>query len=239
MIAVSIIPILEDNYSYILEADNGDVAVVDPGDAAPIIAALDQHGLKPSFIFNTHHHGDHIAGNAEIKARYGAQIAGPAFEEARIRNMDILLSEKSEISFGGEDVQIIETPGHTRGHICFFFTQSKIVFTGDTLFSLSCGRVFEGTADQMWQSLQKLMALPDETRLYCGHEYTQSNGEFGLTLEPDNTDLRARMNEVNALRAAGKPTLPSTIGLEKKTNVFLRAGSAQKFVEIRKLKDET
>ena len=126
MIAVSIIPILEDNYSYILQADNGDVAVVDPGDAAPIIAALDERGLKPSFIFNTHHHGDHIAGNADIKARYGAQIAGPAFEDTRIRGMDILLSEKSVLSFGGEDVRVIETPGHTRGHICFFFSQSKI-----------------------------------------------------------------------------------------------------------------
>jgi hydroxyacylglutathione hydrolase len=236
MIRVSIIPILKDNYAYLLEGNN-EVAVVDPGEAAPVIAALEQRGLKLDYILNTHHHGDHIAGNAELACKYGAKIAGPAAEKARIPNMDILLKEKDRLPFGGEEANVIETPGHTRGHICFYLPESKIVFTGDTLFLMGCGRLFEGTAEQMWHSLSKIAALPDETKIYCGHEYTEVFGHFGLREEPDNQDIQNRLKEVESLRAQNKPTIPGTIAEEKRTNVFLRAGSSENFAKVRKVKD--
>lgn len=239
MINVEIIPVLDDNYAYILVADDGAVAVVDPGEAAPIIAFLDAHTLSPSYIFNTHHHGDHIAGNADLTQRYGAKLVGPALEAARIPDMDITLSEGDDFHFGGEAVTIFETPGHTRGHICFYFPKSGLAFTGDTLFSMGCGRLFEGDADTMWASLQKLAALPDETRIYCGHEYTMSNGAFCLQHDPDNAALKARMDEVKRARAQNYPTLPVTLKTEKATNIFLRAGSAKEFGRLRAAKDQS
>jgi hydroxyacylglutathione hydrolase len=237
MIKVDLIPILKDNYAYLLQADNGDVAVIDPGEAVPIIQALEQRGLKLDYILNTHHHGDHIAGNTELVKKYGAKIVGPAKETDRIPHMDILLQEKDRFSFGGEEAEIFETPGHTRGHICFYFSKSKLAFTGDTLFLMGCGRLFEGTAAQMWNSLQKIMALPDDTNIYCGHEYTLALAQFCLRAEPDNIDLQKRVQKVKELRKQNLPTIPATLDLEKKTNAFLRAGSAEKFSEIRKLLD--
>jgi hydroxyacylglutathione hydrolase len=236
MIKVHILPVLKDNYTYILESGNA-VAIVDPGEAAPVIAYLDSHNLKPTLIFNTHHHGDHIAGNTEIIAYYRCKLAGPKAEIARIPNMDILLSEAEEFSFAGESVRILETPGHTSGHICLYFPSSKILFTGDTLFSLGCGRLFEGDAQTMWNSLQKIITLPDDTLIYCGHEYTISNGRFCLSIEPENAALQTRMREVETLRAENKPTLPVTLGTEKKTNVFLNAKTAENFGRLRLLKD--
>lgn len=236
MINVHIIPILKDNYAYALQSGDT-VAVIDPGEAAPIIEYLEEYALRPSLILNTHHHGDHIAGNTELIERYGCALAGPESETARISNMDILLSENIEFSFAGEAVEILETPGHTRGHICFYFPQSKIVFTGDTLFSLGCGRVFEGDADTMWHSLQKISALPEDTFIYCGHEYTLSNGKFCLSIEPQNFDLQSRIREAEHLRAQNKPTLPVTLDTEKKTNVFLRIKAAETFAHLRLLKD--
>ena len=236
MMNVTLIPILSDNYAYLLEAEDGAVAVLDPGEAGPVIEVLEDKNLKPDMILNTHHHSDHIGGNAEIKNKYGAQIIGPAKDKDRI-GPDQGLREGDDFSFGGEQVQILETPGHTLGGICFYFPESKAVFTGDTLFVMGCGRVFEGTMEQMWDSLSKIMALPDETKIYCGHEYTQANGNFCLTVEPDNTDLQDRMKDIRALRDQGKPTIPSIIALEKKTNSFVRAGSAARFAEIRKEKD--
>jgi hydroxyacylglutathione hydrolase len=237
MLKVHIIPILQDNYTYILEASNA-VAIVDPGEAAPVIEYLDSHNLKPTLIFNTHHHGDHIAGNAEIIERYRCKLAGPKSEIGRIPNMDILLSEAEEFSFAGESIHILETPGHTRGHIALYFPSGKTLFTGDTLFSLGCGRLFEGDAQTMWNSLQKIMVLPDETQIYCGHEYTLSNGKFCLSIEPENAALQARMREVEILRVQNKPTLPVTLGTEKKTNVFLNAKTAENFGRLRALKDK-
>lgn len=234
MIKVHIIPILKDNYAYILASAN-EVAVLDPGEAGPVIDFLEKNGLKPSYIFNTHHHGDHIAGNAEIKEKYGAQIAAPA-HEARIKS-DIGLREGQDFSFGGEEAMILETPGHTRGSVCLYFPESKIVFVGDTLFSLGCGRVIEGTMEQMWMSLQKIAALPGETNIYCGHEYTVQNGEFCLTVEPNNKDLKIRVAKAESLRQLGAPTLPVSLESEKKTNVFLRAGSPERFAELRIRKD--
>lgn len=237
MIHVTIIPVLKDNYAYLLQGDNGETAVLDPGEAAPVIKVLEDKDIELDYVLNTHHHGDHIAGNADLIKRYNARLAGSAAEKSRIPAMDILLEEDSEFFFGGEPVSILETPGHTRGHICFYFPQSKIAFTGDTLFLMSCGRLFEGTAEQMWQSLSKIMSLPDDTKIYCGHEYTLASGEFGLSVEPDNPALHERMKDVRAKRQAGKPTMPALLSLEKKTNVFLRAGSAEEFGRIRTLKD--
>ncbi len=236
-INVQIVPILKDNYCYIITADNGEVAVIDPGEAARIITFLDANNLSPDYILCTHHHGDHVAGVPEIKSRYDVRVVGPEHEIARIPDMQIVLNELSVFTFGGEDVQILETPGHTTGHICFYFPDSGLLFSGDTLFLMGCGRLFEGTAEQMWESFQKISALPDETKIYCGHEYTVSNGTFGLNIEPKNEDIRARLAHVRMLREKGEPSIPATLAEEKATNVFLRAGSAARFAEIRTLKD--
>ena len=236
-INVSLIPILSDNYAYLLEAENGDTAIVDPGEAEPIIDVLDNKNLSPHYILNTHHHGDHIAGNADLKSRYGAKIVGPASEVSRIPDMDIALREGEIFTFSGEDFQILETPGHTRGHICFYAPQSKILFAGDTLFAMGCGRFFEGTPADMFGGFQKILALPDETKIYCGHEYTLANAKFCAHADPDNAEIQTRLKDVQAMRDAGKPTLPTTLDLEKKTNVFLRAGSAKDLGELRAQKD--
>jgi len=233
---ITIIPVLNDNYAYLLEAEDI-TAILDPGEAGPVIHTLEEKNLRLDYILNTHHHYDHTDGNMEIKQKYGAQIVGPAKDAHRIAGMDIELSEGDEFSLGGENAQIFETPGHTLGGICFYFPESKAAFTGDTLFSMGCGRLFEGTPAQMWDSLQKIMALPDDTNIYCGHEYTRDGAAFCLTIEPDNEDLKQRMKEVNALRANGKPTIPVTLSIEKKTSAFLRAGSGERFAEIRELRN--
>ena len=237
MINVTIIPVLKDNYTYLLRSDNGQTAIVDPGEAGPVIEELERQGLTLDYVLNTHHHWDHTDGNAELIKHTGAKLVGPASETQRIEAMDILLDESSRFEFGGETVTILETPGHTSGHICFYFPESKLVFTGDTLFLMSCGRLFEGTAEEMWSSLTKVMSLPEDTLIYCGHEYTVSNAEFCLHVEPDNQDLIHRYEYVKDLRADGKPTMPATVEIEKKTNVMVRAGSAERFKEIRDLKD--
>lgn len=236
MIDVTLVPILSDNYAYVIKSGHT-VAIVDPGEAEPVMDYLEAHNLRPDYILNTHHHGDHIAGNAEIKEKYGARLIGPATETNRITDMDETYAEGDTFDLGGETVKIIETPGHTSGHICFYFPDSHALFSGDTLFSMGCGRLFEGTAVQMWNSLSKILELPDDTMIYCGHEYTAANTKFCLSIEPDNKDLQARAEEVSSLRAAGKPTLPVSLATEKKTNVFLRAKNAARFAELRSLKD--
>lgn len=236
MIDVQIIPVLQDNYAYVLLGSNGEIGIVDPGEAKPVIDYLDAHHYKPTIIFNTHHHGDHIAGDAEISARYSCPIAGPQ-HEARIPNVEIPLAEGVDVAFGGDTLHVLATPGHTAHHICLYFTQSRILFSGDALFSMGCGRLFEGTAEEMWLSLQKLNELPSDTQIYCGHEYTESNGKFCQHIEPANTDISERMKEVQKLRMAGQPTLPVTLETEFKTNVFLRAQTAQEFGKLRSLKD--
>ena len=191
-------------------------------------AALKKRGWTPTHILNTHHHLDHCGGNLDLKAEFGAKIVGPGKDAARIPGIDIGVDEISGWEFDGRKVQVLEVPAYTRGAITFVIDGNA--FTGDTLFTLGCGRLFEGDPQMMWTSLSKLMTLPDDTKVWCGHEYTQSNGRFALTLEPGNGALKARMDDVNAARASGKPTVPSTLGLEKKTNPFLRPDSA----EIRK-----
>ncbi len=237
MININIIPVLEDNYTYLLRGENGQTAIIDPGLAAPVITELERQSLNLDMIINTHYHWDHTDGNLELKEKYNCPVYGP--NSPKTPGLTHPLHEGDEFTFGGEPIQIIETPGHTLDHICFYFQASKAVFTGDTLFCMSTGRLFEGTPTQMWSSLEKLMALPDDTAVYCGHEYTLSNGKFCLTQEPDNKDLITRMNNARTLRAANAPTIPSTIGLEKKTNTFIRAGSAEKYKEIRALRDQS
>ncbi len=238
MTTVTLIPVLRDNYCYILETPDGACVVIDAGEADPVIAYLERRHLIPAFILNTHHHGDHTAGNSALQARYACDIYGPEKELRQIPSLTKTLKDKDILPLGmQENIHIIETSGHTQGALCYHLPASHILFTGDTLFSMGCGRLMGGTAEQFWQSLQKISALPDETLIYCGHEYTQNNGAFGLHIEPDNPDIQRRMQEVEHLRAQGKPTLPVTLGMEKKTNVFLRAESAVRFAQLRHEKD--
>ncbi len=218
------IPARQDNYIYLAhEPETGLTAVVDPADAAPALEAAQSEGWKISHILNTHHHGDHTGGNLEIKQATGCTIVGPRADHDRIPGIDIDVGDGDTYALGKAVARVFDVPGHTRGHIAFWFGDSKALFCGDTLFIMGCGRTFEGTAAQMWNSLSKLKALPPETQVYCAHEYTQSNARFAVTVEPDNKDLLARVEKVNAMRSAGKPTVPDALGEEFKTNPFLRA----------------
>lgn len=219
-------PCLEDNYGYLVHEHNLHfTACIDTPDVEAIENALAETGWKLTHIFNTHHHFDHAGGNLELKEKTRAVIIGPRCDAARIPGIDIQLCDDDEYRFGKQRVMIYETPGHTSGHVIYYFTEAGIAFVGDTLFSLGCGRLFEGTPEQMWRSLQKLLALPDDTVVYCAHEYTQSNARFALTVEPQNRALVERAAEVNRLRAEKRPTVPTTIGLERRTNPFLRPDS--------------
>lgn len=224
MLTVRLIPLLNDNYAYLLrDSGSGRTGVVDPSVAAPVLAVLAEAGLKLDFVLNTHHHPDHSGGNLELKAMAGARIVGPAADRDRIPGIDVALADGETFALGESVATVLDIPGHTRGHIAFWFARDHAVFSGDTLFSLGCGRTFEGTAEQMWHSLSRLRDLPDETRVYCGHEYTQSNARFALTVDAGNPALQARSREVDALRAQGAPTIPSTIAVERASNPFLRA----------------
>ena len=220
---IIVIPCLKDNYAYLVRGENV-CAVVDPSEAEPVLAALAARQWKLTHILNTHHHLDHTGGNLALKERFGAQVVGPGKDAARIPGIDIGVEERTGWNFAGQTVQVLEVPGHTRGAITFVIGGNA--FTGDTLFAMGCGRLFEGDPPTMWTSLSKLMTLPDSTRIYCGHEYTQNNGRFALTLEPDNSALQERMGAVDAARSGNRPTVPSTMALEKQTNPFLRPDSA-------------
>jgi hydroxyacylglutathione hydrolase len=218
------IPVLRDNYVYLVrDPGTGACAAVDPAVARPTLAALDRLGWNLTHILNTHHHHDHVGGNLEIKCATGCTIVGNGNDAGRIPGIDIAVVDGDTFRLGDHEATVIDVSGHTIGHIAYWFSGSQALFCGDTLFSLGCGRLFEGTPEQMWSSLSKLRALPDATRLYCGHEYTQSNAAFALTVDPENAALQDRAREVAALRAQGRPTVPSTIGEERKTNPFLRA----------------
>lgn len=238
MLNVELIPILNDNYTYLLQdTESHAVGIVDPGAADPVLEMLEQRGLALTHILITHHHGDHIDGMKTLRKKYGAHVCGPRGEVDKIGNLDTVLGEGDTFQFGAETAGIIETPGHTLGHIAYWFEKSGKLFCGDTLFAMGCGRVFEGSLEQMYESLRKLGELPSDTQIYCGHEYTVANGEFAMNIEPDNGTLRQRLNTVKAARARGEPTLPSTIREELQTNVFLRARDAAHFAEIRRAKD--
>jgi hydroxyacylglutathione hydrolase len=218
----------QDNFGVLIhDPENGLTAAIDTPDAAPIRAALAEKGWRLTHIFTTHHHGDHTAGHEELKAETGCHIVGPAKEAASIPGIDKKVSEGDTFTFGDQSVRVIETPGHTLGHVTFYLPDAGVAFVGDTLFSLGCGRLLEGTADMMWASLQKLKDLPRSTLIYCGHEYTQSNARFALTIEPGNEALQKRAREVDALRARGEVTLPVTLSDEFAQNPFLRPDSAE------------
>lgn len=218
------IQVLRDNYVYLLhDAETQATAAVDPSVAPPVLDALGREGWRLTHVLNTHHHHDHTGGNAELKAATGCIIVGPLADRDRIPGIDVALGEGETYRLGTDEARVYDVPGHTRGHIAYWFRDSRALFCGDTLFLMGCGRLFEGTPEQMWRSLSKLKELPPETRVYCGHEYTQANARFALTVEPQNRDLIARAERVNAMRAEGKSTVPGTMAEELATNPFLRA----------------
>jgi hydroxyacylglutathione hydrolase len=232
------IPVLTDNYIWLVrENTSGEVMVVDPAVAEPVLAKADELGWKITQIWNTHWHPDHTGGNAAIKAATGCIITGPAAEAERIPTLDVLVSGGDVVTFGTTKATVIDVPAHTAGHIAFHFGYEGIAFVGDTLFAMGCGRLFEGTAAQMYNNMRKLEALGDNTVIYCAHEYTQSNGRFALTVEPDNAALLERMAGVDSARLAGEPTVPTTIALERATNPFMRASSVEELAARRTAKD--
>jgi hydroxyacylglutathione hydrolase len=217
-------PCLKDNFGVLLhDQETGATAAIDAPEAAAVETALQKTGWKLTDILVTHHHGDHTAGIGELKTHHHCRVVAPRNEAARIAHVDETVGEGDTVKVGALSGRVIETPGHTAGHISYFLPADKLAFVGDTLFSIGCGRVIEGNPEMMWQSLLKLRALPDDTKFYCGHEYTDANIRFAKTIEPANKALAARAQQVKELLAAGKPTIPATIGAEKVENPFLRA----------------
>jgi len=217
------IPCLSDNYGYLVhDEESGVTACIDTPEVEPILRALQEKGWSLTHILNTHWHPDHAGGNLEIQERTGCRIIGPAAEKQRIPGIQQAVGDGDVFDLGGHEVRVFDVPGHTAGHIAYWLPADGVAFVGDTLFALGCGRLFEGTPAQMWQSLSKLAALPKETVLYCAHEYTQANGRFAITVDPDNAALRARLRRIDALRSEGRPTVPSTLAEELETNPFLR-----------------
>ena len=238
MLQVVRVPVLSDNYVWLLHDDaSGETVAVDPAVAEPVLQAAAEHGWTISQIWNTHWHGDHVGGNAAIKAATGCRITGPAAEAAKIGTLDRQVGEGDQVRIGDHVATVMEVPAHTAGHIAYHLADDGIIFVGDTLFAMGCGRLFEGTADQMFANMVRFASLPDDTTVYCAHEYTQGNGRFALTVEPDNQALIARMREVDAARARGEPTVPTTIGQERATNIFMRAGDAAELARRRTAKD--
>ena len=231
------VPVLTDNYAWLIhDPVGGETVAVDPGEAAPVEAAAAARGWTIDQVWTTHWHPDHTGGNATLRAA-GARITGPAAEAGKIPTLDATVGEGDVVRIGTTVAQVWHVPGHTAGHIAFHLADAGAIFTGDTLFALGCGRLFEGTAAEMFANMQRYATLPDATQVYCGHEYTQSNGRFARTVEPDNAALATRMAAVDAARAAGKATVPTTIGLERATNPFLRAADAESFATLRTGKD--
>lgn len=223
-------PCLSDNYGYLIhDPKTGQTAAVDTPCAASYKRELEKRGWKLTHILNTHHHGDHVGGNRELKTE-GVQVYGPA-ADGNIPGMDVPLKGSDALSFGGADAVVMDVGGHTSGHIAYYFPEETTAFVGDALFSLGCGRMFEGTPEQFWASLQRLRNLPDDTTIYCAHEYTESNARFAMSVEPGNSDLVKRTAEIRAKRTRGEPTVPSLMGEEKMTNPFLRGDLSS---EIRK-----
>ena len=223
MLNIEIIPCLNDNYSYLLhQKDSNTVAVIDPSDFNTCDEIISKKYNKLDYILNTHHHFDHVGGNEKLKEKYKSKILGYEIDTNLIPGIDIRLKEKQKFKIGNTSFEVIFIPGHTKGHIAFHFKNEKIIFTGDTLFSLGCGRVFEGTYEQMFSSLNKLKNLPEDTKIYCGHEYTKKNLEFCLEHDRNNDILKKKHDWVISKLKSNSPTIPTSIGEEKKTNIFLR-----------------
>ncbi|MGR9086510.1 MAG: hydroxyacylglutathione hydrolase [Gammaproteobacteria bacterium] len=252
MLEVNSLPVLSDNYIHIIhDPVSRETAAVDPALAEPVLEFLDTKGWRLTHLFNTHHHWDHVNGNLELKQKTGCTITASEADRNRIPGIDRTVGEGDVVHLGRHKARILFTPGHTRGHIVYHFAEDRLLFCGDTLFAMGCGRLFEGTAEEMWHSLQKIKALPGDTRIYCTHEYTQQNGRFALTVEPGNEALQRRMQTVDRLRRDNRPTVPTTLAEELETNPFLREDSpalqrtlhmtgkkpAEIFAETRRLKD--
>ena len=238
MLEIARIPVLSDNYVWLAhEPQSRETAVVDPAVAEPVLAEAERRGWRITQIWNTHWHPDHTGGNAAIKAATGCFVTGPAAEAARIPSLDRKVREGDRVSLGTVEAAVLEVPAHTAGHIAYHLGSEDVIFVGDTLFAMGCGRLFEGSAEQMYANLSRLADLPPATLVYCAHEYTMSNGRFALTVEPDNDELGARMAQVEAARAAGEATVPTTIALERATNPFMRAASVEEFARRRVAKD--
>ena len=232
------IPVLSDNYIWLVhEPTSGATMVVDPAVAAPVLAEAEARGWRITHIWNTHWHPDHTGGNAEIKAATGCTITGPAAEADRIPTLDVLVMGGDTVRLGAVEARVIDVPAHTAGQIAYHFASEEAAFVGDTLFAMGCGRLFEGTAAQMFDNMAKLSALPDATTVYCAHEYTQSNGRYALVAEPDNAALVTRMAQVDARRLRGEATVPTTSALERAPNPFMRAASVEQLAERRAAKD--
>ncbi len=242
MLIIKLFPCLMDNYGFLIhDSETGATATIDTPEAAKINAVLAEEGWTLSEIWNTHHHFDHVGGNLELAAQHGAIIRGPADDAGRIAGLTHGVSGGESFLFGGHEVRVIKTPGHTTSHIIFHVPSAHdgqgAAFVGDTIFVMGCGRLFEGTPEDMFESMAKIAALPASTKLYCAHEYTLSNGKFALTIEPENADLIAYMDTAKALRSKGLPTVPTSVAQEAKINPFMRAASGSRLGEIRKAKD--
>jgi hydroxyacylglutathione hydrolase len=235
MLEIIILPVLTDNYIFLIhDPISHETAAVDPALAQPVLDTLAKNNWQLTYILNTHHHSDHIGGNLQIKQQTGCKIIAAQADSARIPGIDIGVDEGNVVTLGQHKATVIATPGHTRAHIVYHFAEDKLLFCGDTLFVMGCGRLFEGTAEQLWHSLQKLKALPKATKVYCTHEYTQTNGRFALSVEPNNLALQQRMLEVNHHRNNDQPTVPTTIADELATNPFFRDDSVdlQKIIAV-------
>ena len=233
-----IIKCLQDNYSYIIiDESNNNACVVDPGESFPIIDFLESNGLKLKYILNTHHHYDHINGNLELKNKYGSKIVAFEEDKNRIPKIDIFVRDNEIWKADNFEAKIYHTPGHTSGHIAFHFFNEKKIFTGDTLFSLGCGRIFEGTFKEMFNSLSKFKKLPKETEIYCGHEYTLQNSDFCVKHDPENLKLKNKIKKIKKKLNDNLPTVPTVLSEELECNIFLRAKNLQTFTKLRELKD--
>lgn len=238
MIEVACVPVLSDNYVWLLhDGKSGDTVAIDPAVADPVLAAAAARGWRIGQIWNTHWHGDHIGGNAGIKAATGCTITGPLAEQAKIDTLDRAVGEGDTARIGDHVAQVWAVPAHTAGHIAYHLPDAGIIFVGDTLFAMGCGRLFEGTAEQMFTNMQRLAALDGATKAYCAHEYTLSNGRFAQAMDPGNADIARRMTQVQAARDQGLATVPTTIALERATNPFMRAADAAELARLRAAKD--
>jgi hydroxyacylglutathione hydrolase len=237
-IKIEIIPCLQDNYSYlIIDENKNDACVVDPSEAKPIINFIEKENINLKYILNTHHHFDHIGGNIELKEKYNSIVVGYKYDAKRIPEINVLVEDNQIWKEDNFEAKIIHIPGHTTGHIAFYFFNEKILFTGDTLFSLGCGKIFEGTYKEMFESLSKIKNLPEDTKIYCGHEYTLQNSKFCIKHDPQNQDLQNKITKINEKLKNNVPTIPSILKDEKECNIFLRAKNVESFSKLRDLKD--
>jgi hydroxyacylglutathione hydrolase len=235
---IEIIPCLQDNYSYLIVDEKKSIAcVIDPSESDPVIEYLENNKIDLKFILNTHHHYDHVGGNKKLKKMYDASVVGFEGDKHRIPEIDIVVNDQENWKYENFEAKIIHIPGHTLGHICFYFYNDKSVFTGDTLFSLGCGKIFEGTYSQMYESLRKIKKLPDDTKIFCGHEYTLNNSKFCLAHDKNNENLKNKIIEIQKKLQNNLPTIPSTIKEELEYNIFLRANNVETFSKLRDLKD--